>query len=244
MRRPGLELIRGARSIEPRWLLNAIIFLLVIVLLPSVGDAGQFRVAPIRLDFDHKARSGVINVINEGQDPLQVQMKAYEWTQDAAGKDKYVETQDIIFLPRIMRIEQDETRLVRAGIRVPATTKEKTYRLFIEEIPDATQKAPGAQIKVAIRFGVPVFAKPLQETLAAEIDEIKLAGGTVSVAVKNAGNTHVFTRSITIRALGGDGAETFSQELSGWYQLAGVSRSYSRQSPKTSACVHRTSRFR
>ncbi len=106
-----------------------------LLLLPVAARAGDWRVSPIRLDLGRDAKSGAVTVANDSDDRLQVQMKAYEWTQDAEGKDRYEETGEILFFPRMMILERKEEKILRAGIRVPAVAKEKTYRLFIEEIP-------------------------------------------------------------------------------------------------------------
>ncbi len=201
------------------------------LLLPALCYSGEFRVTPIRLDFEKGARSGVITVINEGEERLTVQMKAFEWSQDEEGKDRYTETNDIIFFPRLMTLEKKEGKILRAGIRVPASLKEKTYRLFIEEIP-SPKKTEGVNIAIAIRFGVPIFAKPLREEVKGEIPKIELNKGALNIVVKNSGNVHFIINSVAIKGRDPKGEEIFSKELSGWYLLSGVSRSYLTSIPK------------
>ncbi len=206
--------------------------LLSAFLLPTArGYCGDWRVAPIRLDFDKNARTGSITVYNEGTDKLNVQMKAMEWSQDAEGKDRYTETQEIIFFPKIMTLEKNENKIIRAGIRIPATAKEKTFRLFIEEIPQPRKKE-GANIAVAIRFGVPVFAKPLKEELRGEIGKLSMKNGKISVVVSNTGNAHFRITSVAINEKDAKGKSLFSKDLDGWYLLNGVSRTYTDDMPK------------
>src|SRR4030043_2324751 len=112
----------------------AVYILFCVFLTPCAVLSGEFRVTPIRLDFDRGTKSGVITIVNEAGEKLNVQMKAFEWTQNPDGKDQYTETNDIIFFPRIMSLEKSEEKILRAGIKIPATMREKTYRLFIEEI--------------------------------------------------------------------------------------------------------------
>lgn len=213
------------------FLLSAFInILLFIFLYPPVSFSAEWRVTPIRLDLGKDAKSGVITVINEGEERLHVQMKAYEWTQDADGKDNYTETADIIFFPKIMVFEKKEERILRAGIKMPAITKEKTYRLFIEEIPEP-KKAEGAHVAIAIRFGVPIFVKPLKEEAKGEIEKITLSKGELNIIVKNTGNTHFIINSITLKGKTPKEEEKLSRELSGWYLLSGVSRLYTTSIP-------------
>jgi fimbrial chaperone protein len=210
---------------------NSLFILFCLFLIPSIAFSGEFRVSPIRLDFDRGAKSGVVTVTNEGEERLNVQMKAFEWTQDGDGKDQYTETADIIFFPRIMVLEKNEEKILRAGIRIPATTKEKTYRLFIEEIPEP-KKAEGVNVAISIRFGVPIFAKPLKEEVKGEIEKIILSKGVLNALVKNKGNTHFIINSIDIKGKNAKGEEVLSKELSGWYLLSGVSRLYTTPVPQ------------
>lgn len=208
-----------------------ICFILSYPFIPLFAFSGEFRVTPIRLDFDRGTRSGTITIVNEGNERLNVQMKAFEWTQDASGKDQYSETNEIIFFPKIMTIEKNEEKILRAGIRIPATTKEKTYRLFIEEIP-APRKGEGVSVAIAIRFGVPIFVKPLKEEIKGVIEKIELSKGTLNITVRNTGNTHFTIQTIHLKGKNAKGEEIFSKELSGWYLLAGVSRLHSTTIPE------------
>jgi fimbrial chaperone protein len=202
-----------------------------LLLSGSIARAGEWRVTPIRLELGRDAKSGVITVINETRDKLRVQMKAFEWTQDAEGKDRYAETNDLLYFPRIMDFNAQEERILRAGVKVPAVAGEKTYRLFIEEIPEP-KKAEGVNVAIAIRFGVPVFVKPLKEEARGEIGKLSLSGGIFSAPVKNTGNVHFVIRSILVKGKNSKGEEIFSKELSGWYLLAGASRVYTATLPQ------------
>lgn len=213
------------------FLKSGLIILLLIFFIPHITYAGEFRVTPIRLDLDRGAKSGVITIINEGEEKLHVQMRAFEWNQDAEGKDQYVETNDLLFFPRMMTLEKKEERILRAGIRIPATTKEKTYRLFIEEIP-GPRKAEGVNIAIAIRFGVPIFVKPFKENARGGIEKIEVLKGVLGVHIKNTGNVHFTIHSINMRGKNIQGQEIFSKELSGWYLLNNVSRSYTTPIPE------------
>jgi fimbrial chaperone protein len=188
-------------------------------------------VTPIRLDFGREVKSGVITVTNDASEKLNVQMKAMEWTQDAEGKDVYTDTTDIIFFPKIMTIDKKEDRIIRAGIKAPAVVREKTYRLFIEEIPEP-KKAEGASVAIAIKFGVPIFVKPLKAEEKGEIGKIGLLGGALNATVSNTGTVHFRIDSVTIQGKNSKGEETYKTEIAGWYLLSGTSRIYTASLPK------------
>jgi len=187
-------------------------------------------VTPIRLDLGRDARSGAVTVFNESDGRLQVQMKAFVWTQDKEGKDQYEETGDILFFPRIMIFDKRGEKILRAGIKNPAIEKEKTYRLFIEEIPEPSREE-GARVAIAIRFGLPIFVKPVNAEVRGELAKLSIAGGVVTAVARNVGNVHFLVRTVLVTARDGAGKEIFSKELGGWYLLPGASRPYAAEVP-------------
>jgi fimbrial chaperone protein len=202
--------------------------MLFILLLPVSAFSGEWRVSPARVFLDRDARSSVITIFNEGEEKVNLQCKAMEWTQDQQGKDVYKDTNELVFFPRILMLDKGEQKIIRAGIKAPATAKEKTYRLFIEEIPQPKKNpADSAQLTVAIRFGVPFFVKPLKEEVTGELTVAGMTKGNVSATVKNTGNTHFRIIELLIKGNNGKGEETFVSKLDGWYLLAGADRTYS-----------------
>ncbi len=188
--------------------------------------AGQFSVSPIKVSLDKSNRSAVVHVFNEEQSPLQVQIKAFLWTQDEEGKDQYTETKDILFFPKMITIMPNTERIIRLGMRNFPNDREKTYRLFVEEIPLRIRDASQSQVQVAVRFGVPVFVHPPKKTVESAIEDIALKAGRLSMRVRNKGNSHFVIQSLMIRGLDQTGQEYFFRELSGWYLLSGSSREY------------------
>lgn len=127
----------------------------------------------------------------------------------------------------MMTVPPTENRLLRAGIRVPAAEREKAYRLFIEEVPQPrTEGSAGAQVAVKVRFGVPVFVKPLKEEPRGEIEQFELGKGALQLKVRNTGNVHFIIQSIQFRA-----GEAFAKDIPGWYLLSGAARMHSTAIP-------------
>lgn len=194
------------------------------VLTPA--GAGQFGVSPIRIDLDRGARSGAITISNDEEaEPLRVQLRLFEWTQDAGGKDDYQLNEDLLYFPRLMILEKGEQKLVRVGLRMPALEREKAYRLFIEELP-APPTPGGARVAISVRFGVPIFVKPAQEDVRGDIDKLTMEKGILRVGVRNRGNVHFTIKSITATS-----GEAFSKEMPGWYLLTGAARAHSIELP-------------
>jgi fimbrial chaperone protein len=132
-----------------------------------------------------------------------------------------------------MTLDKGEQKMVRVGLRVPATAQEKTYRLFIEQLPAPPPPGgtPGARIAIAVRFGVPIFVKPAKEEVRGEIEKMELMKGVLRVGVRNSGNVHFQIKSITVSS-----GEALTKEISGWYLLAGAGREHTIELP-AEACA-------
>ncbi|MEJ2191473.1 MAG: fimbria/pilus periplasmic chaperone [Nitrospirota bacterium] len=204
----------------------ALCVLFFLGVLGQAAYAAQFRVTPVRVDLDKNKRSGTVNLINEGTESVRLQVSAVRWTQDARGKDQYAETDELVFFPKVMVLGPGEKRLIRVGVNAPAGAVEKTYRLFVEEIPQRKKDSEGFNVTVALRFGVPVFVAPAKEAVAGDIKEVSLKDGKLRVTVADSGNVHFMITSIEVTGVGAQGEEVFSRELSGWYLLSGAERSY------------------
>ena len=195
--------------------------------------AGEFSVNPIRLDLGAGARSGVIAIKNEDQQKLGFQIEAKEWMQDAAGNDQYADTDALIFFPKIMSIEPGMAGLIRVGVKATAVSTEKTYRLFMEELPGATKKIEGngAQINMFIRFGAPVFVAPLKPQDSLDIESFGLTKGNVNISAKNTGNRHQVVQGIELTGIDAGGNEVYALTLADRYLLTGSVKAYTAAIP-------------
>lgn len=198
----------------------------VLLLLACTTYAAGWRVSPIRLDFDQKVRSGVITIANDGDSGVTLQMKAVVWSQDEQGKDRYEDATDVVFFPRIMTLRAGDSRILRAGIQFPATDSEKTYRLFIEEIPEPKKEA-GAVVSLAMRLGIPIFVSPLKVQVANEFSAISYTNAALHVTLKNSGNTHYRVQEIRVGGKDEQGLDLWTATNDGWYLLPGVTRNHS-----------------
>jgi fimbrial chaperone protein len=188
--------------------------------LAGVSHAGSFGVTPTRVDLDRNAKSAIIEVMNDDDAKLAFQAKLYEWHQSPDGRDEYVESQDLIYFPQLFTVNPKNKRIIRAGLKGPPSDVEKAYRLFIEETPEPEKGAPsGAQVRVVLRFGVPIFVAPASPSRKVEIESAGAARGKVLLTVRNVGNQSLRFEEFLVQR---DGA-TLAQ-ANGWYVLAGARR--------------------
>ena len=184
--------------------------------------AGSFGVAPTRLDFDKGAKSGVIEVSNDDERKLSFQLKLFEWKQGPDGKDQYVESQDLIYFPQLFSVNAHDKRIIRVGLKgVAALPAERAYRLFIEEMPDPATGAGGAEVKVVLRFGVPLFVAPESPRKAFTFDNVEVAKGKLLMTIRNGGNQSAKFEFLRVRR-----GDAVVAEAAGWYILAGATRTF------------------
>lgn len=214
----------------------AMLFLAVFI---SRAIAADFQVQPMTMDLGGNVKSGAFSVINNGKEKIDFQVSVKEWTQDEKGKDVYTDTSDIVFFPKVMSVEANSQRAIRIGFKAPLGLKEKTYRLFVEEIP-TPKKTQDAEVKknikagvtIAFRFAMPIFVKPAKPHEIYVLDKIDMSQGTARTIVKNTGNVHIKLRAVKFSGKAADGRELYSKEVAGWYLLNGLSVPYEAAVPK------------
>jgi fimbrial chaperone protein len=209
------------KFIPPLFMACSIFF----ALQPQKSVAADFTIAPVRIFFDTGTTTSILTVTNKSDEALALQLKSFTWQQDEEGKDVYLPTEDIIFFPKIFKIEKDEEKLVRIGTKIPHGSHEKTYRLFLEEVPEPLQ-AKGAAVRILMRAGVPIFIVPLQEEVKGSIAGAVVQKGALSLTVKNEGNSHFIIRKITAKGIKDGGNEVFNTETGGGYLHAGNAKSF------------------
>ena len=213
--------------------------ILFVIIYSTHALAADFQVQPTTMDLGGKVKSGVFSVINNSNEKIDFQVSVKAWNQDENSKDAYTDTNDIVFFPKVMSIDPNSQRAVRIGLKTPPGAREKTYRLFVQEIPtqkktqdiDVNQKVK-AGVTIAFRFSMPIFVKPLKPQEIYAIDKVEMAAGKARAVVKNTGNVHVKLRSVTFSGKAADGKELYSKEVAGWYILNGMSSSYEAEIPK------------
>ena len=189
---------------------------------PAFG--GEFSVSPIRIEFDRTTRTSFVTVRNDGDRPLRAQVTLSEWSQDGDGRDVYTESRDLVFFPKLLNVNPGAEAVVRIGVRSLPAAVEKTYRLYVEEMPDPSPEG-GARVNVRVRFGVGVFVQPAVKTTRAEIVSMDVRDGMVHVPVRNSGSVSFRVDKVVLCGTRASG-EPLSREIGGWYVLAGATRSF------------------
>lgn len=209
--------------------------LALLVLAQAAGAwASTFTVNPVQLVLSGRARSALLTLKNTSAEPLRFQLGVVAWDQSPQGELVLTPTRDIAFFPRLLSLAPGEERRVRVGALVPPGTTEKTYRLFVEELPprETPGGEPGAQVRVLTRMGIPIFLQPANPVVEGRIEAAEVRNGRLSFRVANRGTVHFLVQEVRLTGLGAGGEPVLTAELGGWYVLAGGIRLYGVELPR------------
>lgn len=200
----------------------------VSLLAPRLSEAATYTVNPTRVYLSAGVPSALITLKNESPEPLRMQIKAHRWTQGVEGDMQLSATEDLIVFPALVTLKAGEERKVRVAASAASGAIEKTYRIYVEELPPTTtEKGEGAGVKILTRMGIPVFLQPARPVATATVRDVGLTDGHVSFALGNTGNSHYIPTGITVRGFSANGEAVADWPVSGWYVLAGSTRPFS-----------------
>lgn len=203
-----------------------LIHTLIFIFIPSYIFAG-ILINPVKLELKGKTTTASLKVTNndEREKSIPFRLQGVRWSQDEKGEDVYEPTEDLVIYPKIVSIDNGAEKIIRIGFQgQPDANMEKTYRLFLEELP--VRKPGEISVQMVMRLGVPVFLPPKKENHQGEIRDVSISKGKIHFRVVNSGNAHILLSKLNITGLDNNSAVTFSKDGKGWYLLAGKSRIY------------------
>lgn len=216
-----------------------------IVLLGCViGAAGPIRAAsvaisPVNISLTRDQHSALLNVANNDSRPVRFSLSTYAWSQSDAGAMELSPTADIIFFPAQLTLAPGEARNVRLGTQLLPGPAERTYRIFLEELPEPATATAGQALHVHVlsRISVPIFLVPEQANIQAELGAIDVRKSSVSFQLHNTGTVHVLPGPVSVQARDAADKPVFSTTVDVWYVLAGGTRTVHVSVP-AAACAH------
>lgn len=209
-------------------------YLCVLILMSfaaNVSFAGSFKVFPLKLNLNKSNKTTLFKITNTGDSEVTVQLETAKWWQNEDGEDQYDKTNDIVYFPKIVKVEAGQQRIIRIGYRGkepsndPANSIEQTYRIFAQELPELGEQ--NSALKFSLRFSVPIFVYSPSSTPKANVTSAKLDNGHLKVFVHNEGQKHFVVKSINAKGRSQDGEQMFSAKSGGWYVLPNVTKPFS-----------------
>ncbi len=164
--------------------------------------AGNFSVAPVRIELQGGQRTAVLTVHNEDTGPLLIQLSTLSWSQPA-GEEKYEATHELLATPPIFTLPAQGEQIIRVALRrEPEATRELAYRLLLAEVPQSADK-DFTGLRVALHLSLPVFvhaAAPATASMAWHGQWRQ--DGTIEVRASNSGQTHLQISDFSLQFAG------------------------------------------
>lgn len=165
------------------------------------AEASGLRVTPLRLELSAEQRAAHLELQNLGTEAVPVEVRVFEWRQED-GKDHYTPTSEIFVAPPISNIPTGSRRTVRfLNTRPPAEDRERSFRVYVEELAPAEGGPNSNQMAFRMRFGVPLFVEATG-TAAPDLSVKWLDATTTEVQLElsNAGNRHIRVQALGLFA--------------------------------------------
>jgi fimbrial chaperone protein len=215
-------------------LLLPLLFAGLAISRPGVSLASSFKVTPVQVLLTRGVPTALLTLKNESDRTVRFQASVFEWNQDREGRMQLAHTLDIVFFPTVLSVKPGEERKVRIGTGADFGSQEKSYRIFIEELPELEKagSSQGSQLQIRTRMGIPIFLRPEKPGEGSQLEAVALRAGVLRFSVRNTGNVHLSLNRIRVRGLGPSGDAQFERESDGWYVLAGGFRDYEIEIPE------------
>lgn len=187
--------------------------------------AASLQVSPVSVDLTAPAQASSVNLRNNGDRPVNVQVRVYKWTQ-SGGEDQLTPTRDVVASPPAATLQPGTTYTIRvARTAAPVTSGEDTYRLLVDELPDVNVRRPADAINLVLRYSIPVFFA--DRAAGADLRwEVRRDGGNLVVEATNSGSRHAKIANLAVASPAGQ--VSFGQGLNG-YVLPGSTRRWTAQ---------------
>lgn len=210
--------MKGGRAIR------LLLPLVALSLSAVVARAALVAIDPVKVELTGAVPSKSVSLRNNGNERARFQVSAFNWQQSPRGEMQLSPTPDLVFFPSLIELAPGETRRVRVTITAQVSSVERSYRLFVDELPPQAA-SPGAGIRVLTRFGLPVFQAPDAPNPRPGL-ALQLTRGKLSVSLLNRGNAHFVAQSVRVVGRAADGSVVLQRDLPAWYMLAGGQRDY------------------
>jgi P pilus assembly chaperone PapD len=183
----------------------------VSVIFSAQATAGaNLGISPVKLQLSPSNKTGVLTVINKGNEPVNLQLDAKSWDMDENGKFIETDTGDFVFYPKTLTIKAQEEASIRVGYMGDFPNAEKPYRLFINEIPvikqpEAEKNKVNMGVTTALSISMPVYVAPTSDVSPPQVGlgEIRAENKKLRVGIKNLTAFHVDLQKVAIKLLKG-----------------------------------------
>src|SRR2546422_1745436 len=150
--------------------------------------ASGLNISPVQVWLTPDASKSLLTLRNEGPEDARYQVTIMAWDEDGRTGMKLGPTEDILVFPTVLELKVGETRSLRLGAVIPFGPVEKTYRIFLEELPAAERSETRSTVRVLTRGGNPGFVAPVKLLEDGNLSPVSIGAAGPSLDGENAGH--------------------------------------------------------
>jgi fimbrial chaperone protein len=175
------------------------ISILVILMAVPAALPQSLSVSPVNVSLAAGVKNATLMIVNHAEEETSVQIRIFTWSQKDDG-DQLSETPMVVVSPPIASIAPGGSQVVRILLRQPPQNREATYRILVDQIPNAA-KAGG--VRMVLRMSIPVFVLPAARAVSHLQFHLERDGDKVFLVCLNDGLRHDLLRDIALTAADG-----------------------------------------
>jgi fimbrial chaperone protein len=199
----------------------------VLLLASGVWAGFALKVAPIPIVIGGGGTSTMVELRNDGTEPVRLQASTFLWSQTAAGADKLEPTNEILVFPSMVTLKGGETRRVRVGTQGGYGPAEKSFRVIFGELPsNVSHEGQDQVVKVIAQVSVPIFVTPSGAAPTYKIQGLTATKDRVRFQIENTGTAHTLVEKIHLEFRDPKGGVIGATDVAGWYVLPGQTRPF------------------
>lgn len=175
----------------------------IVALIAALGAvtpsaATTLRVSPVLIDLVGGQRAASLTLTNADTRPASVQVRVFRWTQ-VDGADRLEPSRDVVVSPPATRLEAGAQHLIRVVRTAAAPPRaEESYRVLVDEIPDATTPRQNG-VAFVLRQSLPVFFNAGSSGRSAVSWRLARAESGWTLVARNAGARRLRISELEIR---------------------------------------------
>lgn len=182
------------------------LLLCTIALFAAGARAGSLSVMPVVVALSaDKVRDSIV-VTNRASQFSTVHVDVMSWMQ-SEGQDVFQRTTDVLVNPEVFTLAAGQAQVLRLGWRgVGNADVERTYRIFLREVPGASGgpvpsapvTSPPVSVNVLLELRIPIYVAPRKPDSSLVWQARRVGRDHVDVHLRNQGNVHAVVHDLQL----------------------------------------------
>ncbi len=180
----------------------------------DAAQAGSLQVEPVLVDVIAPGAASTVTLRNEGATPINAQIRVFRWSL-VDGQEKLEPTDDVVASPPSVTLTPKGhyiTRIVRVSKQ--PVTGEESYRLLVDQIPDAAEQKNGA-VNLMVRYSIPVFFGAPDKKSPTVSWSLAIKGDKLTLTAHNYGERRLRISALSLKDANGKSI-SFGNGLAGY----------------------------